>query len=253
MKKVIAGAFAALLIIAMPASAQSTNDDIDSQATDIVMAAAQFLASRPAFSFSWFVSYDEVEDGQHITYFRNGTTLMVRDEGFVSHTVQDDTVRDYYWDRSVFSIVSPNENFYVRADFSGSFDELVDAVREKTGTVLPMWAILSDKLPEDLMEGVEATAYLGITLIAGQEVHHVIFTEEDQDWQIWISTDEEEPWPLMLVGTHKNEPGSPQFRVYMSDWNSDPDTDPAQFAFEPDENAVRLALPQLSAMKKSNQ
>ena len=250
MKTLVSAVCAAMLGSATPAFAQST--DIETQATEIVLNSAKFLASQPAFSFSWFVTFDEVTDDQKISYIRSGNTLMVRDSGFYSQTEREDTLRDYYWDGSEFTIFSPNEDFYVSSEFTGSFDELVEAVREKTGTVLPMWSILSESFPDDLLSNVEAAAYLGTTLIAGQEAHHVVFREPEEDWQVWISTDEDAPWPLMLFGTHRNDPEDPQYRVYMSDWNADPDTDPSQFKFEPDEGALQLYFPQLSAMTKSS-
>jgi hypothetical protein len=244
-----------LAVFAVPANAAEDQDDaIDPQAVEIVMNSAKFLASQPAFSLGWFISYDEIADGgATITYVRSGTTSMVRGKGFVSHTERDDTLRDYYWNGSVFTVVSPNEEFYSSAEFSGDYDALVDAVREKTGSVLPMWSIFSKNLPDDVMTGVTGAAYLGTTLLAGQSADHVIFTQDDEDWQIWISTDEDAPLPLMLVGTEKNKDGSPQYRVFMTDWNLEPDTDPAQFTYEPDENAVKLALPSLGAMTKPSE
>ena len=225
-------------------SVHAQDNAIDEQAAEIAMNSARFLASQPAFSFGWFVSYDEVEDdGLKVTRLRSGNTLMARDKGFVAHTERDNTWRDYYWDGSVFSIVSPNEEFYASVEFTGDFDALVDAVETRTDSVLPMWSMMSKNLPDVVLNDVVAAAYMGTTLIAGQSAHHLIFVEPEEDWQIWISTDEDAPLPLLLVGTDKTSPGEPQYRVYMTDWNLEPDTDPAQFTYEPDENAVKVTFP----------
>lgn len=255
MKRWITPVLLSLAVLAARAPATQAQDSaIDPEAAEIVMNSAKFLASQPAFSLGWFISFDEVaENGEKITYVRSGTTLLARGKGFVSNTERDDTMRDYYWDGSVFSVVSPNEEFYSSAEFSGDFDSLVTAVREKTGSILPMWSMFSENLPDDLMTDVQAAAYLGTTLLAGQSAHHVIFVQEDEDWQIWISTDEDRPLPLMLVGTEKSKEGQPQYRVFMTDWNLEPDTDAAQFTYEPDENAVKLALPSLGEMTKPSE
>jgi len=224
-----------------PAQAQDSLA-IETQAVQIAMRSAEFLASRDAFSFGWFVSYDEVSDsGAKITYIRSGTTSMVRSKGFVSHTESGDTYRDYYWNGDTFSVVSPNEEFYSSAEFKGDFDSLVEAVENGSGTVLPMWSMMSKNLPEVLMLEVEQATYLGTSLVAGQSAHHLLFSEPEEDWQLWISTNEDEPWPLMLVGTEKTIEGQPQYRVHMDDWDVTPE--PVNFTYEPDDGAVRVIFP----------
>lgn len=241
-----------LFLFATPApAAENDQDAIDPRAVEIVMKSAKFLASRPAFSLGWFISFDVVdEEREKITYLRSGTTLMARGKGLVMRTERDNTLRDYYWDGSTVSVVSPNENWHATAKYEGSFDSLVESIRAKTGTVLPMWSMLSENLPDNLLDDADSGAYLGTVLVAGREAHHLIFSEKDEDWQIWISTDEQVPVPIMLVGTEKNKTGWPQYRVYMNDWNVEPDTEPAQFSYVPDENSIAITLPLLDEISK---
>ncbi len=249
------GALASLLLMVTafhPSAAEEKR--IDPQAAEIVTKSAEFLASQPAFSFGWFVSYDEVvEQREKITYLRSGTTRMVRNKGFVMQTERGDTFRDYYWDGSTITVASPNENWHASADYKGSFEALVEAIRKTTGTVVPMWSILSRDLPSDILKDADAGAYLGKTLVAGQEAHHLVFSEKEEDWQIWVSTSETSPLPLMFIGTEKAKTGWPQYRVYMTDWNMDLDADPAQFRHVPDENSLRITLPLLTDISEEAQ
>jgi len=227
-------------------------DPMDPVAAEIAEKSAKFLAAQPAFSFSWFVSYDEVADGhEKLTYLRSGDTLMVRGKGFVSHSEQEGELRDYYYDGSEFTVVSPDEHFYASAPFNGGFDALVAAVRDHTDTILPLWTMMSPTLPDTLLDGVERGAYLGETLVAGHPAYHLAFSQRDEDWQVWISTNDDQPLPLMLVGTDKNQKGWPQYRVYMTDWNLDPDQAPAQFKFTPSDQYDRITLPSLMASGKA--
>ena len=237
-------AFIFATIILSPANAADQENTIDPLSAEIVTRAAEFLVAQPRFSFNWFVSYDEVPDGrQKITYVRSGNTVMSRDGGFVARSERDGTLRDFYYDGSNFTVASPNEHFYSTIPFAGGFDALVDAVQEYTGTILPLWSIMSPTLAEGLLDNVETGTYLGVTLIAGQEVHHLAFTEAEEDWQVWISTDDDSPLPIMIVGTEKNELAWPQYRVFMSDWNLAPEIDPQQFRFSPGEDDIRVSLP----------
>jgi hypothetical protein len=248
------GLFLAAIVPA--ATAQEDHPAIDPQAREIAMNAANFLASRDKLSFNWFVSHDEVvDDLEKITYFRSGTIVLDRGDGFLAQTERGDTLRDYYFDGSVFSVVSPNENFYASTEFKGGFDALVRAIQERSDTILPLWSMLSTDFPDTMMNNVSSGAYLGTTLIASQSVHHLAFAQEELDWQVWISVDEDMPVPVMLIGTENTVTGWPQYRVYFADWNTDPEITEGQFTYQPEDDDVQMSfpVPSASAANSNNQ
>ena len=238
----VAFLFAALVL--SPAKAADPVEAIDPQSAEIVMRAAEFLVAQQRFSFNWFVAVDRVfDDNEKITFVRSGNTVMSRDGGFVAHSERDGKLRDFYYDGSNFTVASPSEEFYSTIPFTGGFDALVEAVREYTGTILPLWSLMSPNLADGLLDDVESGTYLGVTLVAGREAHHLAFREAEVDWQVWISTDDDTPLPIMIVGTEKTEAGLPQYRVFMNDWDLAPAIDPQQFRFSPGEEYIRVSLP----------
>jgi hypothetical protein len=229
-------------LAALPVRAEDAADV--PSATDIALASARYLASRPALSFRWFVTYDQpAEGGRTLTSVRSGETLFSRQDGFVVKAEREGARRDYHYDGATFTVSAPDEKFYASVPFAGGYDALVQAIRDKTGTVLPLWSMLSDKLPERLLQGVKAAAYHGTTLVAGREAHHLSFVGKDEDWQLWISTDAARPLPLMLVGVERTRRGSPVYRAYLSDWNDAPAVDPERFRFASPADFTRLSLP----------
>ena len=154
-----------------------------------------------------------------------------------------DTYRDYYFDGNIFTVASPNEDFYASMEITGGFETLGIIVRERADSVLPLWSIASRELPDKIMEKVEGGAYLGTTLIAGEPVHHLSFSQPDFDWQVWVSINEEAPVPVMLIGTEHGKTGWPQYRAYFSDWNMDPEIVEGQFAYQPEEGDIKMAFP----------
>ncbi|MEJ1160474.1 DUF2092 domain-containing protein [Prosthecomicrobium sp. N25] len=232
----LAAAFAVL-----PARAQDGAPE--PSARDLALKSARYLAGRPALSFRWFVTYDQSADnGRKITSIRSGETLFSRKDGFFVKAEREGARRDYFYDGATFAVAAPDEKFYVSVPFGGGYDALVEAIRDKTGTVLPLWSILSEKLPDRLLEGVKDAAYHGTTLITGREVHHLSFRGADEDWQVWISTDEARPVPLMIVGVERAKRGAPVYRAYLSEWNDAPAVDPARFRFSPPADFMRLAV-----------
>jgi hypothetical protein len=247
-----AGVVLAYLSFAVPVSAQDEAagpvaeevSAIDPVAADLVIQSTDFLAQQEHFGFTWFLTSDQVVDGREkITYIESGKIEMQRGDGFVARTERGGTYRDYYYDGSDFTVVSPNEQFYGSVAFKGTYEELVEAARESTGLILPLWTLLTSNLTDRLLAGVDAAEYLGTTLLAGNEVHHIAFSSYERDWQIWISTDDNMPLPLMIIGTESHAQGWPQFRVNLMDWDLSPSIDVSQFSYEPGEGMTPITLP----------
>ena len=240
----------ALCTVFLAASTQAEEDvpALDPEAVDLLTNAASFLAEQQKLSFNWFVSFDVVVDGREkITYLRSGYNILSRGEGFYSFSESGDGVREYFYDTAAVAIADPGKNAYVSAPFDGTFEELVARLRVEYGVILPIWEMLSKTSSDDLLRETEAAAYLGTTLFAGREAHHLAFADYDQDWQVWISTDEDKPLPLMIVGTNPYEQGWPQYRAYFTDWNLEPEIVEGQFTLVPDEDDIRVSWPKVVA------
>jgi hypothetical protein len=233
------------------ASAPPDSDDlspVDPFAAKIVRQSAEFLAGLPSVSFSWFVANDEIADtGETITTVESGETTMDRGSGFAEQTEQESGRRDYYYNGNAFTVVFPDEMIYASQPYSGDYDSLVASLRERTGAVLPAWIILSAKLPEKVFKDLESAAYLGTVMLMGSEVHHIATSSTGSDLQLWISTDESAPVPMMLIGTLTDQPGTPRYHVRFSSWGFDHDLDTSQFTFSTGPDFERIAMPSLAA------
>ena len=226
---------------------QSKSSTIDPVALNLMRKSARFLADRPMLSFNWFVSYDEViDDKQKLTFMRSGSNVIVRDKGFFSRVEGESGVREYYYDGGQFTVAAPDENFYAVEDFDKGFEALIDAVREATDTEIPLHALMSRDLPERIEDGLTSATYLGVTYVSGSEVHHLAFSDAEEHWQVWISTDENAPLPLVIVGTETQKTGWPQYRAYLTDWDLNAEIDQTRFSFKPDEDDLKITFPELS-------
>jgi hypothetical protein len=211
---------------------------------EITLAAAEFVAGLESVSFRWSLSHDETVDGREkLTSFQSGISTIVRDIGFVVRTERDDTYRDYYFDGETFTIASPHENFYASIPVMGSFEPLVESVRQVNRALMPMWSIMSRDLPDRLVEGAGDAAYFGIKLIDGQLAHQVAFAISDENWQVWISTDPEVPVPIMIIITDRGMQGWPQSRIHFADWKFPVDPDPSQFTLLSNGDDVLVRTP----------
>ncbi|MCE8534646.1 DUF2092 domain-containing protein [Ruegeria pomeroyi] len=216
---------------------------VDPLAVEIAMRAANYLAEQPRISFNWFNTFDVVVEGREkITYTLSGTSYLSRNEGFFASIDYDGEYREYIYDGATFVVHHVEENAFSEIPFVGEFEELVERLDIEYGLTVPMWSLLSRDLNDAFLENVEAAAYLGETRFAGNPVHHLAFSEYEQDWQIWISTDIDRPVIYAFVGTEPHVQGWPQFRAHMADWDFETLPEEGAFSFEPPENAVRMIL-----------
>jgi hypothetical protein len=248
----------ALTAPAFPQSSEAAQTEqaplIDPQAMDLILRSARFLANQNAMSFNWFVSYDEViDEREKITLMRSGSNLLVRDKGFVSSAEGENGLREWYYDGTQVTYAAPLEKYYASSEFKNGFDALVDAAREDVGSEVPLYSIMQRGLPERLEKGLKAAAYLGTTKVADQEVYHLAFSDDEEDWQVWISTDEEMPVPVVIIGTEPKKTGWPQYRAYLTDWSFDPEYDEAQFKYVPAEDDVKISFPELKQKAKGQE
>ena len=257
----VATLFSFALLLTTPTLAQSGDNgqaeqpaQIDSQAMDLILRSARFLADQNAMSFNWFVSYDEViDEREKITLMRSGSNLLVRDKGFFSSAEGENGLREWHYDGAQVTYAAPLEKYYATSEFKAGFDALVDAAREDVGSEIPLYSIMQRGLPERLEKGLKAAAYLGITKVADQEVYHLAFSDDEEDWQVWISTDEDMPVPVVIVGTEPKKTGWPQYRAYLTDWNLEPEHDEAQFKYVPAEGDVKITFPELKEKAKGQE
>jgi hypothetical protein len=233
-----------LILAAAPAAAQEAPPALDPQAIAILQNAADYLAGQEKISVTWFVSFDEVIDGREkLTRTRSGDTLLARGEGFYARTDNGSDTRVHYFDGSSYYIADAEENAYVLAPHNGSFDSLVRRIRAEYGAPLPVWSVLSSQARAELIGSATAVAYVGETRIAGRAAHHMALSNYDEDWQIWVAADEAAPELLMLIGTDPYTQGWPQYRVFFSNWEFDPEIPEGLFTYVPDDTAERMVWP----------
>jgi hypothetical protein len=87
--------------------------------------------------------------------------------------------------------------------------------------------------PHDaIMAAVDYGVVIGRASIDGVDCHHLAFSQETIDWQIWVQSG---PKPLLrkLVITYKTEPGWPQYTARFSQWNLGPRLSQRFFEFKP--------------------
>ena len=122
-----------------------------------------------------------------------------------------------------------------------TLDKAVDTAHDQLGVDLPLIDLAVSDPYKNATAKVSGGRYYGISLASGIPCHHLAFTQENVDWQVWI---EDGPQPLIrkFVITYKNEPGAPEFTALITRWNLTDRIANSDFVFERPTGASKIAM-----------
>ncbi len=144
-----------------------------------------------------------------------------------------------FYDGSSIILLDVLANLYAITKVPDELDTAVDLVFEKFGLVVPFADFVYADPYAVLIENAQYGSLMGVHGCDGKRCHHLLFTQEFIDWQIWIETGPR-PVPRRLVITYKEEPGSPQYEARFSGWDFQPRSSEHAFTFYPPDGASEI-------------
>lgn len=234
-----------VLLLAGPAWSQVSSESdalpIAPRAVELVQAMSDYLGGLSEFGLEAEESYDEIDDwGQKITLTNVRAVGIRRPNKFVADVRGDTLNRTVWYDGSTVSILSKEHNVYGSMAAPSTIDAFLDELADNYDVVLPLGDLIySDVSP--VLDSAVFGRYVGLHHVGERKAHHLAFTTETLEWQIWIDAGEH-PLPLKLVITYFEEPGEPQYSAIIRKWNVAPKLNDALFVFEAPEGAEKIEV-----------
>ena len=226
---------AAILVVAGAAwsAAAGAAPGVDAAADRILRQMSDYLATAVEFSFHADVTYDEaLASGEEIEYGATADVSVRRPDRFHVEYRGDEGRRRVFFDGRTLTLYYPGVNVYAVTEVPPEIDGAVDLVFEKYGFSVPIADLVYSDPYSALTGGVETGFVVGLHPVDGVPCHHLAFSQEAVDWQIWIE-DGPRPVPRKLVIIQKDEPGSPRYTATLSDWDFQPRLSDHYFEFHP--------------------
>ncbi len=215
---------------------------IDSEADKILRSMSTYLGGLSTFSVKADIDTEVVNlEGQKIQISGSSEILVERPNRL--HARRQGAIADValIFDGSTLTIHEKEHNAYFQTKAKGNVDDVLDFVRVDIGLDAPAADLLYVDSYASLSSGVVSSTYLGTAYVNGVESHHLLFRENQLDWQIWVKAGDE-PLPMKYIITTKWLTGAPQHSVRFRDWNTEPKVDPGQFAFSAPSDARKLEM-----------
>ena len=233
---------ALLLVVCgvLPVVGADDPPETEARADRILREMSDYLKSAEQFTFQADVSYDSVlVSGQKIQYGGTGKISVHRPDRLRVEHRGDETNLRVILNGQTFTLQDLNLDFYAQKEMTADIDTAVDRMFERFGFSVPTADLVYADPYSTLTASVDSGFVIGLHSVQGVQCHHLFFSQESIDWQIWIE-DGPRPLPRKLLITYKDEPGSPQYAVQLSHWDLSPRISDAYFEFHPPAGADRI-------------
>jgi len=214
--------------------------DITPETANALGAMCEFLKAQPVMAFRAEVSQEQVyPKGQTVQVNRVLDVVLRRPDKLYARVTGDGRDRLFVYDGKTATRADLDKGVYAVLDAPATVDALLTMLEEKYGIVAPLSDILYADPCASLLDDVQVGDTLGDHLAAGKSCRHLLFTQKNADWQLWIENGKE-PVPRKLVINDKEKMGWPQYAATFVRFDFHPRLSPGLFTYTPGKNMRRI-------------
>ena len=241
----------AVFALGQPIStAQAQNEGLDPFAEQLVKVTSDYLTSADAFRVTAEVTYEEVLiSGKKLQLSRLAEVMVRRPNRMRAELLDDKGKSRIYYDGKTLSVHHLDQNMYTTVDAPDTIEEMVDMVRMRYGMAVPLADLLVNDFGKNFRDNATSGIYLGLHLHQGVKHHHLLLSNQNVDYQVWIE-DSARPVPKKIVITYVNDPGQPQITAVLTEWDFTPRLPDLVFDFAPPADADEIELLPLAAVEQ---
>ncbi len=215
------------------ATSRQTIPGVERRADRILREMGAYLGAATEFTFHADVTYDSlVEDRQMLQYGGTADVSVLRPDRIRAEYRGDERQSSVVFDGRTATIHDLAKNVYSVTEVPAGIDAAVDHLFDTYGFSVPIADLVYADAYRTLTDFVDSGFWVGLHSVDGTPCHHLAFSQETLDWQIWIDSGPR-PLPRKLVITYKDELGSPQYTARLSRWDLQPRLSNHYFEFHP--------------------
>ncbi len=233
---------ASLTVLAIPLlTLAQTQPAIAPRAEQLLRQATDYLKAAPVYSFQAEITFDDVfPPDLKLQYHSTAKVLVDRPDRLRIDYKGDHRNVSFYYNGKDFTMFDRGKNVYASFAAPATIDATLSRTLKDFGFLVPV-ADLAYSDPYQALGGkIQKGFYLGLVSLNGRQVHHLAFSQENIDWQIWIE-DGKQPLIRKFVITYKSLTAAPQYIVEIPLWDFNwKQPHEAFFSLQAPENAVKI-------------
>ncbi len=231
----------AVVMLSLPAhGGEKESVAIEPKADVALQQMSDYLDSLQQFSIHIENTADVLLESGHTIQLGDAAEVTVHRPNRLRGDVEGDArQQQLFYDGKQITLFDRKENYYATAEAPPSIYEAINFARETIGLVAPAADLVAGNAYQILAESVNAGFYLGLHRVLGVECHHLLFVQDELDWQILIENSKT-PLPRKLLITEKLTKERLRFTSLFSDWNLSPRFKEEHFTFVPSGTAQKI-------------
>lgn len=227
---------------------QPANPNLDPAAEDALKKMSDTLGKSKTISFTESSMVPEVvETGQVANFLRETKMVMRRPNMLYCESKMGNDVWTIWYKGRTVTILDNTANAYATLEVPNNVEGMLDTLSDQYNIVLPGADFLLPNPYKALTADVNRGNFVGVNEACGMECEHLIFSQEDKDWQIWIHSGKEY-LPRKILIDYKMEPGRPQFSATLSDIKLGAKVDDSIFTSKLPAGAKKVEMAELLEM-----
>lgn len=223
---------------------------IDPRADAALRKMSATLAKAKTFQVHSTATVDErLDSGQMAQFSRDSVITVGRPDRMQADVRRGAESYRFWYQGKDLTVLDVRRDMYAVIQTPDRIDQMLDLLADEYGIVVPLDDLLYPDPYEGLVERVQSGDYVDQQEIGGRLCDHLLFTQENVDWQIWIDTSEQAV-PRKVVITYKDDPEQPQYEAVLDEWKLDLKVDPSQFAAKTPQSARRVEISELTNLEQ---
>jgi len=219
---------------AQPAKAQ----DIDPK--QVVRQMCDYLKSLKEFSFKGEVTDDHTfSAGNKLQFAFDLEGYVKRPDKIRLNAKGDLQNKEFFYDGKAITIYDTVKKVYATASMPPTIDEALAKANNDYGLRLIVAELAKTNLFEEITKGVKDGVYVGEGTVFGVKCQHVAFDKGKTVVQLWVEASDK-PVLRKAVLTYKDVDFSPQWTLYLTEWNVSPQLADNLFTFSPPQGAEKI-------------
>jgi hypothetical protein len=200
-----------------PASV-SPHPNIDARADADLFRMGKTLGEAKTFKLHSTATIEErLESGQLAHFSRDSVLILSRPDGLSAEVKRGAETHRFWHKGKQLTVLDVRQNRYSTIDSPEHIDDMLDDLAEEHGIVVPLDDLLYPDPYKVLTERVKTGAFVDQQDIDGHPCDHLLFTQDNVDWQIWIDAGTSAV-PRKVVITEKGDPDRPQYEAVLDGW-----------------------------------
>jgi hypothetical protein len=231
---------AAMALFSGSALCREQGTIIDPEADKILRQMSDYMNTLQQFTIHLENNTDMLLKTGHKVQVGSAVDVSVRRPDRLRADVSGDIrSQQFFYDGKSITLYDRKVHYYATMKAPSNIEEALNHARENVDLSAPAADLVSMNSYDVLTESVTSGNYIGLSKVHGVECHHLLFTKDDVDWQIWIENSKT-PLPRKLVITEKWMAGGPQFTSLFLDWNLSAQLEDNLFTFVPPDKAEKI-------------